>query len=215
MHPNTHVKARRRRDGQALVEGVVALVLLIAGTVGATLLLTNVGLGLFYKEKLAFCGNQAAQFAYSLRTNPNVEAETTTFVSELLPKLGVIPNQLSVKVDPNFTLAGRPAVSVTISNACNLFGDGSILPAKATLTDFAAAASSSTTGTAAAASGYLEVPRWAGGEPILVPIAGSLPADYTTFRQHNPTFQLRLPSGPLQVPGGAWGDFSALPPVSP
>lgn len=208
----------RRPNGQALVEGVIALALIIAGTVGAVLLMTNVGLSLFFKEKLAFCGNQAAQVAFSMRGNPNVQAETTTFVRELLPKLGVRPDDLSVTVDSNVTVAGRQAVSVTIGNACSLLGGGSIIPTKVTLSDTSTATSSSSGTGSSDAQGYLAVGRWGTADqtPLLLPISGLLPSDPGALAQSKPLFQLRIPQGgPLQSGGGAFGDAAKLSPVSP
>jgi hypothetical protein len=212
-HPYNCRPSRSSR-GQALVEGVVALALIVAGTVGAALLLTNVGLSLFFKEKLAFCNNQASQYAFAIRSTANLEEQTTTFVRELLPRLGVAPNQLSVDVDPNVTIAGRPAVSVTIRNTCSLVGSGSIIPVQLALTDSSTATTSGSGGTSSSASAFLEIPSLSASQtPVLVPIAGKPPANYDAFKREKTVFQLRKIGFDAQ--NYVFGEPNILPELSP
>jgi hypothetical protein len=143
----------RRQCGQALAEGAAALVMIIAFTIGAILLALNSAVSVFYKEKLAFMSNQAAQFASTLPPTINAGAATKDYLSAIMPGIGLRPRNLTVKVDKSITIAGRPAAAVTISNDCNLFGSGSILPLFVRMTDSGLATSATTASSAAGPPG--------------------------------------------------------------
>lgn len=135
MKCNRNLVVRRRDvNGQALVEGVVALALIVATTVGALLLLANTAIAFYFKDKLASASNQAAQFAFTLPNGSNVNQQTTEFVKFFLPKIGVKPNNLTVRTTID-RFQGRDAVFVTITNTFPLFGNVDFLPGTVRLTD--------------------------------------------------------------------------------
>lgn len=127
-------KRSRLAGGQALVEGVVALALIVATTVGALLLLANTAIAFYFKDKLSSCSNQAAQFAFTLPPDSNIEQETTNFANFFLPQIGVKPNNLIVKTRIS-TFQGKQAVFVDVTNTFPLFGDNTFLPGTVTLRD--------------------------------------------------------------------------------
>jgi hypothetical protein len=98
--PGCKTRLRRSRTGQAMVEGVVALSMIVAVTVAAVLLMINVGLCLYYKQKICFAAQQAAalaarQYAWGgyRRANLNVVAlqnQTNALVDRTLQQMGVI-----------------------------------------------------------------------------------------------------------------------------
>jgi hypothetical protein len=125
---------KRNPKGQALVEGVIALVLITGATIGALLLLANTAIAFYFKDKLSSCSNQAAQFAFTLPAGSNLEQETTKFANFFLPQIGVKPNNLIVKARTD-TFQGKPAVFVDITNTFPLFGNLTFLPGTVSLQD--------------------------------------------------------------------------------
>ena len=128
--------------------GVVDLMILVPATVAAVLLLLNVGVSTYYKEKLGFIGNQAAQYCYTVATTTpeaNWAKETSDFVAQLLPAFGMKASNLNVRsAIANVMIAGslKKQAQVTITNSFNLLGPHvNFLPTQVTLSDSAAATS--------------------------------------------------------------------------
>lgn len=126
-----------RRRGAVLIEGVVALILLIGGAVCGTLLLVNAGCATYYKEKLGFIDNQAANFAGNKvaegATAAEVQAQTETFVNDLLQKMGMpVAQDVEVTVDADFVVVATKLANLT------LIGNGSILPFSVSVQDTSA-----------------------------------------------------------------------------
>ncbi len=124
----------RRHQGAVLVEGVVALMLIIAGAIGGTLLLVNTGCATYYKEKLGFVDNQAATFAGNQVaqgvSDTDVQTQTETYVNDLLQKFGMPPAQdVTVTIDANYVTVASKLANLT------LIGDGSILPFSVSVQD--------------------------------------------------------------------------------
>lgn len=131
------MKARRdikRAKGQGLVEGSVAVSMIIGAGVIATLMVLNSGACMFFKEKLATVTTSAAQYAAAHSSDSDVKAETTAFVQNLMPQVGLTPNNLVVGVSTT-SVGQSPGVQVTINNLFPLFGGGTILPTQMTLAD--------------------------------------------------------------------------------
>jgi len=128
------MRIQRHATAQALVEGVVALALIVTFTIGALVLLANTAIAFYYKDKLAYCSNQAAQFACTLPATANLTQETTVFSQFFLPRIGVTPRQLSVRAQRT-TFQGRDAIFVTVSNVFPLFGNLTFLPGTLSLQD--------------------------------------------------------------------------------
>lgn len=129
-----------REAGQALVEGVVALVLLGFATVLAALLLVNVGLVAYYKEKLGLVSNQAASFAFQRPRSEDSTAITTQFADELMTSVGLPATNTRVIVDKNVTLSGQPAVRVNVSTNLRVLGQTNVFPLTIPVSDAATVA---------------------------------------------------------------------------
>jgi hypothetical protein len=125
--------------GAALVEGVVALMLVIGATVGACLLLTNIGMSIYYKEKLSFVSNQCAQYARYIPGAEDAEVKTAELAKSLLKAMGIKASRCDVKVKDTL-IEGVPAISVSITAMdLHLFGNGELLPGTLSLQDTAVA----------------------------------------------------------------------------
>ena len=119
------------------MEGVVALMMIISATVGACLLLTNVGMSIYYKEKLSFVSNQCALYARYIPGAEDQEVRTAELAKSLLKSMGVRPSRCEVKVKDTL-VEGVPAVSVTLNAMdLHLFGNGELLPGTVSLSDTA------------------------------------------------------------------------------
>jgi hypothetical protein len=129
----------RAQIGAALAEGVVALMLIIGATVGACLLLSNIGTSIYYKEKLSFVSNQCAQYARFLPGTEDQEVKTAELAKSLLKSMGIKASRCEVKVKDTI-VEGIPGVSVTVSAFdLQVFGTGELLPATVSLQDTAVA----------------------------------------------------------------------------
>lgn len=103
---------QRSFNGQALVEGVIALVLIISSTVLALLLLANSGMAVYYKEKLAVVSSKAADYA-AAQPESSRNAETRAFVQELLQALGIRASSVDVDVS-TVTVHSEPLIKVNV-----------------------------------------------------------------------------------------------------
>lgn len=138
----THVRRARSNSGAVLAEGVVALSLIVAGVVLGTLLLVNVGIASYYKEKLGLVTNQVAvRLARHISWNSsfpkalNDTEEATTVANSLLTAMG-LPKAKTVTV-----VSKSDFVTVTIVvDGFPMFGQGTVIPVKISLQDTAAAA---------------------------------------------------------------------------
>ena len=128
-------RAKRVR-GAVLVEGVVALSLIIGGTVMAVLFLLNVGMGVYYKEKLALVSNQAALFAGSLNpADPDLNSKTKEQAQKIATAMGLPPTVQVTSIDTS----DPTLIAVTVSmSGLPLFGNGQFLPQTISLSDTAA-----------------------------------------------------------------------------
>jgi Flp pilus assembly protein TadG len=127
-----------RRRGAALVEGVIALAMIIMGTVGAVLLLVNTGMSMYYKQKLGFIASEAAMYAAVLSQTDDVEVKGSETARALLQAMGFNPSRCDVKVSVT-TVDDKPAIKVTITTDLKMFGKGDILPGSINIQDTAVA----------------------------------------------------------------------------
>jgi len=127
-----------RRRGAALVEGVVALAMIIMGTVGAVLLLVNVGMSMYYKQKLGFIASEAAMYGAVLAGNDDIEVRGAEIARALLKAMGFNPARCDVKV-AEIEVDGKPGIQVTIITDLKMFGKGDILPISMNIQDSAVA----------------------------------------------------------------------------
>jgi hypothetical protein len=124
----------RSDRGQALVEGSVAVCMIIACCVAACLMVFNSGTGVYFKQKLQGISHLAAQFAAAHAGDSDVDTETQTFVETLMPQVGVTPNNPNVDIE-QLSILENPMMKVTVSNTFQVFGGGSLLPSQMTLAD--------------------------------------------------------------------------------
>jgi hypothetical protein len=195
--------SRRRAQGQALLEGVIALAIIIFGTVIAGLFLVNAGLSLYFKEKLGFIANQAAQFAFQIEPPEDPTARTQQFVRELVTQLALPASNVQVTATRGLT-GGVNSTTVRINLGMRLFGRGDVLPFSIPMNETSvaiatnyivrgpagatgpagpagAAAPQTTISAANPQNGFLEVPVNSSGvggrKTLMVPIARVIPRD--------------------------------------
>src|SRR5271154_285017 len=125
---------RRSSKGQVLVEGELGLAMVTGGGVLAALLVLNSGVGVFAKDKLVMVTGQAAQFAVTNSSDADLEAETKTFVQQLMPTVGLKPQNLNVTLKLT-TVGMQTGVLVSVSNNFTIIGNGTIMPAQLQMTD--------------------------------------------------------------------------------
>lgn len=117
-------QSKRLSCGQALVEGVVALWLIVGISVAALALLFNVGMLTYQQQKLDFICNQAAVFAAG-QFDGNAEGLTPGFASALGQKMNLAINPGDVTVSRvKFavpTLGNLPGFTVAIKTKAPLF----------------------------------------------------------------------------------------------
>ncbi|MBY0359049.1 MAG: hypothetical protein K2W82_13685 [Candidatus Obscuribacterales bacterium] len=122
----------RSAKGQGLIEGTAAVVVLMFTMIGSLFLLLNLGMSIYYKQKVGFFANQvAAAEADSLSWSGSynnipvarLESDARSRMNELLQQSGLQGTpQVTVTQGP-FTVT----VNVTVNNM-PLCGEGSFLP---------------------------------------------------------------------------------------
>lgn len=138
-------------SGAVLAEGVVALWMVTVGVVAGVTLLINAGMYTFYKEKVGYIGDQAAQVAATMPVGDYSRKRTLQLVKEMLGQMNLPSNDLEVTVTAT-RIVERPAVNVEIKiNNLPLFGNGDICPIKIGIDEKATAISKG----GAAADGYM------------------------------------------------------------
>jgi len=124
---------KRNQRGSGLIEGVIGLMMVIGGTVFATLLILDSGTGIFLKNKILLVASQAAQYAAANQSDADVETETEVYVQSLMPLVGLTPRRLTVTVTAA-SINGVEGEVVAISNQFPLFGQG-VFPTEIQLSD--------------------------------------------------------------------------------
>lgn len=129
---NWIMKTRGRvAGGAALLEGVIALSLIIGATILGALFLINSGLSIYYKGKLALVSGQAAQFAAGLSpSDPDVASKTQTQAQAVATAMGLPAVQVTT-----IDLSPPTFVAVTVTMTGNLLGSGDALARIVNLTD--------------------------------------------------------------------------------
>lgn len=170
----TKYSVRRPASGQAIIEGVVALLLIVFGTVCAVLLLINVGFSVYYKDKLGFIANQCAQYA-ATQDESNRQTKTTDFAKALLNQFGYNSDTAECEVQA-VQVAGEQAIQVNLENTFPLFQSAaSFLPGSIRLDEKAVVAVGAVNG-GLKIEGYLSFkpigpgPVPGGGTDVQVPI---------------------------------------------
>jgi len=113
--------------------------MIIGGVVLGVLLLVNVGLSIYYKQKLGLVSNYAAQYAAGLDPlDPNMGGKTQSQVDSIARSMG-IPSVQVTQID----LSNPSFASVTVRMSGLLVGKGDVLPTAVSLTDTGSAPKSS------------------------------------------------------------------------
>lgn len=219
LRNGSKIKQRTNR-GSGIIEGVTGLWVVVSGTVAAVLLLVNVGMSTFYKEKIAFVTNNCATFAaskaswggaYKPGSNPDqVREATIDMAAKLLKKMG-LPQAQKVTVEED---AGTITVSIEVSSLA-LIGKVAYLPSSLTMKDVATAAIPDNT-----PPGFLTMQIWEFGrggnfgpgaqapghlfDQLLIPVYGSVRGN----PMHDST-PANVPVGTASVrrPAGQFGSF--------
>ena len=97
--------------GAALAEGVAAIALVITITIAALGLLTNSGMSMYYKQKLAFVSTQTAMYA-ATRTDVT-ELECKQIAEGVAMASGLSSKALDVKLEDT-NVSGKPAIKLTV-----------------------------------------------------------------------------------------------------
>jgi hypothetical protein len=135
-----------RQSGQALIEGVIALSLIIGAAVLGTLLLVNVGLAVFYHQQIAFVANQVAQSSAGKFTWLGVPRAGVT---EAMVNPGALRLANQMLTTLKLPLADRvnvvnngSTVTATIHvSGLGLFGRGNVIPTRIDIEEVGVAAS--------------------------------------------------------------------------
>jgi hypothetical protein len=113
--------SRRGQKGSAIVEGALAICMVITSTSLAALLLINCGCLMFFKMKLTHVNYQAAAYAAAHGGDSALQEETADFVKTMMSQMGLAPNNLMVAVRQT-RVEENPAVIVTVTNDFPIFG---------------------------------------------------------------------------------------------
>jgi hypothetical protein len=150
---------QRKRKGQALVEGVVGLLLILAAIIVGIILLLDVGFSIYRKMQLGFVVNQTADYAANREGDPQILAQERG--QEVLNALGLNSTNAIIKAK-QFTIQGAPVVKVSVELDVPLFASNvPVLPMKVRLSDSVIAVKS---GAAEDSKGQLSI-RGVDGDP--------------------------------------------------
>jgi hypothetical protein len=166
---------KRTKRGSAAIEGVVGLWLVVLGVVLGTLLMVNVAGVTYYKEKIGFIANQAADYAATLPDDPARHGVVLDSVKALLVSMGFQSTRTVVDVQ-TITVASRPAVKVTITTPFSTFLSkefSTVIPPQITLSDTAVAVSNGWY----PAYGVVQCPTGAQFLGVMINNTGALPPD--------------------------------------
>jgi hypothetical protein len=134
-----------RQHGQALLEGVIVLGLIIVTTVIALLFLLNVGLAVYRHQQVAFIANNVAQanvkkFTWlgvprAELTPSSVNPAATQLANAMLSKLGLPAADLV-----NVVYNGNTVTATIRVRSLGLFGQSGLLPNQITIQEIGIAA---------------------------------------------------------------------------
>jgi hypothetical protein len=183
----------RNQRGE-MVGGVAGLLLIVIGMVLAVLVVTNVGMATYYKQKLGFIADQVATQAANTIASPmftdnaTVISQTQSNATKLLNDVG-LPAATSVNVVIN-PPTNPTSVTVTINVAgLKMFGNGNVLPAVIAMSDTSEALIDNTRPRYAAT--ILEEESQVGGGVgvgVLVPAYGGFSCANGAFSNYTATY---------------------------
>ncbi len=123
----------RTERGQGLVEAVVALVVMVGLVTMACVLVCDVGMTNYYKEKLSFITNHVAQ--YLVGGSQNLDQDAMQKAQEMITAMKLPITQLEVHAQRN-----GQQVTVTMEGRCKLFQNNlKILPISISVKDIGSA----------------------------------------------------------------------------
>lgn len=106
---------RRPVLGSGVIEAVIALTLIIGSTFLAVVLLLNIGLATYDKEKLAYVADQASLYAISLSDRSTRDADVKSFVDNMLNQMGAKATNTTVTVK-DVACSRWAAISVSVKS---------------------------------------------------------------------------------------------------
>jgi hypothetical protein len=134
------LKKRKIRNarGSGILQGVVALMILVIGVVLGVLLLINAGMAAYQKEKLCFVANQSAAYATSFLPSEQATAppKVMNFARQLLSNMGV--NSADVTVNLGVPVGAQRSAQVGITAPMATFVPGafsSVMPSGLQMSD--------------------------------------------------------------------------------
>lgn len=128
----------RKTNAAALVEGVVSLAMVIGGVILGVLLLVNIGISMYYKQKLGLVSSHVARYVATQDPNDgnlgtNAQAQATSIANAMsLPNVQVTTINLN---HPDF-------VTVTVNMSGVLIGKGDVIPTAINISDTASVSKS-------------------------------------------------------------------------
>jgi hypothetical protein len=124
------IRRCRQQSGQGLIQAIFMMAGLLGLATLMTVFLVNMGMSVYYREKLKIVTANAAQYASTMKDAEGGKETVTTSVNELLHKLGM-PNARSVEIK----YEGKAAVVTVAVDNLPLFGAASALPSTLSLQD--------------------------------------------------------------------------------
>ena len=127
----------RIRSSKGQLMASVDLMILIPSTVVLVLFLLNVGVAMYYKQKIAHISNEAAKVAAGYPDAETASSKTQEFVRDLIAQMGISCASQVVEVKP-CTLAGRRGATVKVQlTGLAMIGNGMVFPSVIPMEDTA------------------------------------------------------------------------------
>lgn len=129
-------RCRANCSGQGLIEGTFGLTMVVGGGLLATLFVFNSGFGTLYQTKLSMVTSQAAAVAAQLPDDDATRTvEIQSFVQQLMPNVGLSPNNLSVTTTTFSAANGQVGALVSVSSGFPILGGGTFVPTSMQVSD--------------------------------------------------------------------------------
>lgn len=157
-------RLHRQPNGQGLVEAVVSLVFMIGLVTIACVLVCDVAMSNYYKEKLAFITDHTAQYLVGSVGSQNLDQQATQTAQQMITAMGLpITN-----IKANATRTGQ-LVTVKLEGICRLNTNGfNILPVSISLSDIGSAVVGTGSSTTTSWDGWLQT--FGAGDNNYVPV---------------------------------------------
>ncbi|MBX9878212.1 MAG: hypothetical protein K2Y22_07105 [Candidatus Obscuribacterales bacterium] len=142
----------RQQKGQGLVEAVIAIAFMVGLVTVATVLVCDVGLANYYKEKFSFITNHTAQFLVGSSSSQNMDQQALQTAQQMIAAMKLPITNLKANVTKNGQL-----VTVAIEGNCKLSQNGlNLLPISIPVKDVGSAIVGTTSATSMSWDGWLQ-----------------------------------------------------------